>query len=94
LAEFFVRLAGLWCAAPNGHRMTIVLKDGAPRVADKRCDWQKIDTRNITLSADWIGRSVTGAEFPESTIRTPPRGRFALAPSQRSARILNCQWPD
>jgi hypothetical protein len=31
------------------------------------------DTRNMALSADWTGRSVTGVEFPESTIRTPPR---------------------
>src|SRR6187551_2915935 len=50
------------------------------------------DTRSMALSADWIGRSVTGV-VPESTIRTPPRGRIALTPSQRSVRILICQWP-
>src|SRR4029079_14087497 len=46
----------------------------------------------MALSADWLGRSVTGV-VPESTIRTPPRGRFALTPSQRSVRIPICQWP-
>ncbi len=32
------------------------------------------DARKIALKADGIGRSVTGAVFPESAIRTPPRG--------------------
>ena len=52
------------------------------------------DTRSMALSADWLGRLVTGVELPESAIRTPPRGRIALTPAQRSVRILICQWRD
>src|SRR5262245_11609686 len=42
-AEFFVRLPRLWCATPESHCVTIVLKYGAPRVADECRNWQKIE---------------------------------------------------
>jgi hypothetical protein len=88
---------GDYCAGPNH----VLPTSGTARFSSPLgvYDFQK---RSSLIEVSQAGADVLGpvaaelayGEGLQAHARTPPRVRTALTPSQRSVRILICQWPD
>ena len=87
--ELFVRLSGTWRATPNGHGVTIVLKDCPLGIADERRDRQQLQYAvGCPKHRAQQRRNVAGAGMaPLIGINHPHASAWTRFPNPRGATI-------